>query len=130
MRGPRADGGVRFYRISHTEALVYEVFRRTAERCQEFRIIDDNPPADRGERSLKLLISASPPINFERGFPARGVGESPPRRPPRDALEQQVSRMADEIAGTGSGRPSRRVSRTGMVAHGGRAEPGTGGVEP
>src|SRR5688572_11255616 len=75
MKGAGLTVGGFYARFPSKEALVDEVFRRTAERLRRelFENLDDKPPADRGEVILKRYISARHRDNVERGCPLPAV---------------------------------------------------------
>ncbi|MET0342027.1 MAG: TetR/AcrR family transcriptional regulator [Polyangiales bacterium] len=122
MKGAGLTVGGFYAHFPSKEALVDEVFRRTSDRLRRelFDNLDDKAPADRAEIILKRYISARHRDNVERGCPLPATsGEVATTAPShRDALEHQVSRLADEIArqvGPVGGVEARHVA-LGMVA--------------
>lgn len=103
MRGAGLTVGGFYAHFESKEALVDEVFRRTAAGLRErlFAGLHDKPELDRAEIILKRYISARHRDDIERGCPLPAVaGEVATTAPShRDALEEQITSMADELAG-------------------------------
>ena len=122
MRGAGLTVGGFYAHFPSKEALVDEVFRRTAAALRErlFAGLDEKPEADRAEIVLKRYISARHRDSTERGCPLPAVsGEVATTAPShRQALEEQVASMADELArhvGSAGATEARQVA-LGMIA--------------